>query len=264
MIISPPQVRRTSDGVAVGCCGWGDPRARYFAHFPVIELQTTFYELPSPALALKWRGAAPQRFQFCMKAWQLITHTPSSPTYRRLRSAVSRAEHNLFGSFRPTEQVWLAWQRTTEIARAVQASVILFQCPASFTPDAGNVRNFRAFFARVRSDGWRLAWEPRGDWPAGLIRDLCSEFDLLHCVDPFRNQSVYGRSVYWRLHGRSGYAYRYSDDELQWLRDHVHMSTAEGREPIYVLFNNMSMVPDALRFQASLIGTGRNQRMPRS
>lgn len=230
-------------------------KARYFTHFPVVELQQTFYEPPSVELATKWRALAPEHFQFCIKAWQLITHTPASPTYRRLRSRLSPNEHDLVGSFRPTEQVWLAWQRTLEIARALRARIILFQCPASFNPTREHVQNFRSFFAEVRVPDHLLAWEPRGDWPPELVRDLCQEFNLLHCVDPFKNESVLGSPLYWRLHGRGGYSYRYSDDELHQLRVQLLANVNTHRGPVYVFFNNVWMKDDALRFQ-SLMQTG--------
>ena len=76
----------------VGCCGWTEAQSRYLTNFRTIELQTTFYEPPTSAVAKRWRSQAPPGFRFCMKAWQLITHTPSSPTYRRLRAGVSPEE----------------------------------------------------------------------------------------------------------------------------------------------------------------------------
>jgi uncharacterized protein YecE (DUF72 family) len=232
--------------IQVGCCGWREARARYFEHFPVVELQDPFYEMPGPALAAKWRESAPPGFRFCLKAWQLITHTPASPTYRRLKSKVSASERGLYGSFRPTEQVRLAWERTAEVARALDAAVVLFQCPASFGPTEENVRNFRSFFAGVERGGSRLAWEPRGTWPAELVRALCAEFEVAHCVDPFAGTSVYGSIVYWRLHGRGGFNDVYTDEELSWLAGETRH---ESRE-VYVLFNNLAMAKDARRLQA--------------
>src|SRR5947209_7942616 len=111
----------------IGCCGWSQAKSQYLANFQTVELQSTFYEPPSLALASKWRALAPASFHYCLKAWQLITHTPASPTYRKLKSKISSAEHDLVGSFRPTEQVILAWERTAEIAQALNARVVLFQ-----------------------------------------------------------------------------------------------------------------------------------------
>jgi len=133
----------------VGCCGWPEGKAKYFAHFPVVELQSTFYEPPSLALAEKWRALAPPEFQFCMKAWQVITHAPSSPTYRKLKSRFSPNEQELLGSFQPTEQVGLAWERTIAVARALRATIVILQCPKSFEPNSQNVRNLRQFLSAL-------------------------------------------------------------------------------------------------------------------
>ena len=82
----------------VGCCGWTEAQARYVVDFPVIEIQTTFYYPPAISVARRWRATAPAQFIFCMKAWQLITHTPASPTYRRLRSPIAESEADMVGA----------------------------------------------------------------------------------------------------------------------------------------------------------------------
>jgi uncharacterized protein YecE (DUF72 family) len=235
----------------VGCCGWTEAQARYVAAFRTIELQTTFYQPPASAVARRWKALAPPEFHFCMKAWQLITHTPSSPTYRRLKSPVSPSEAELFGSFRPTEQVWLAWERTREIASIVDARVIVFQCPKSFLPTRENIRNLSRFFHEIDRDGRTLAWEPRGrDWNPKLVRSLCQESNLIHCVDPFESEPVYGDALYWRLHGKGGYRYRYTEADLAELAAKLRAS-ADLPGPNYVLFNNMYSGEDSRRFLAS-------------
>lgn len=234
----------------MGCCGWTEAQARYVTDFSTIEIQTTFYEPPAPAVAKRWKLRAPPEFHFCMKAWQLITHTSSSPTYRRLKSGVSPEERDLFGSFRPTEQVWLAWERTREIAAALGARVIVFQCPKSFLPTRENTCNLSTFFRTIERDHRTLAWEPRGDdWLPELIRDLCAENNLIHCVDPFQSDSVYGDSLYWRLHGKAGYRYSYTDQDLAELEAKLR-ARAFLHGPKYVMFNNIFSRQDASRFAA--------------
>ncbi len=234
----------------VGCCGWTEAHARYVRDFTTIELQTTFYDPPSVTVARRWRAEAPPEFRFCMKAWQLITHTPASPTYRRLKAPVSPTERDLYGSFRSSEQVWLAWQRTKEIAEILRAEIIVFQCPKSFLPTRENIRNLTAFFQHIDRGHCALAWEPRGDdWSAGLIRDLCAENKLVHCVDPFQSTPVYGDFLYWRLHGRSGYRYRYTDEDLTMLDVKLQVH-AQVPGPNYCLFNNIYSKQDAMRFCA--------------
>ncbi|PWH17991.1 MAG: DUF72 domain-containing protein [Ardenticatenia bacterium] len=243
---SPPQ-----GAVWVGCCGFPKARATYYRHFQVVEIQQTFYQLPEIATAQRWRTEAPPEFIFTMKAWQLITHEPDSPTYRRSGIAAPEQLLGRCGSFRPTPEVEEAWTRTLQIARAVRAQVVVFQCPARFTPTAEHVSHLRAFFQHIERDNLVLAWEPRGDWPDELVRSLCRELDLIHCVDPFQRQPVYATLAYFRLHGRTGYRYQFTDDDLRQLDDWCRQHTS-----VYCLFNNVAMWEDALRFQ-QMIGRTR-------
>jgi len=230
----------------LGLCGWNGSQASYFEEFDSIEIQSTFYDPPSLPVARKWRATAPPHFQFCIKAWQLITHRGSCPTYRRLRSPLSVEDREAVGSFRPTGQVWQAWLRTLDFAHAVDAPVILFQCPKSFLPTSENLINLSAFFRRVSRRPFRLAFEPRGEmWTGDIVRDLCAEHNLLHCVDPFETTSVYGDVRYWRLHGRGSYSYRYTDADLAALKKRL----LKQPQPGYLMFNNFSSKQDALRFR---------------
>jgi uncharacterized protein YecE (DUF72 family) len=234
----------------IGCCGWAGAQAQYFSQFSVIEIQSTFYDPPAAKVAARWRALAPPDFEFCLKAWQLITHPCSSPTYRRLRGFLSPGRRQLCGFFQDTEEVWDAWKRTLEIAETVRASVILFQCPASFKATPGNIENLSRFFQKIGPQSFRLAWEPRGPWPCEVVRDLCAEHTLIHCVDPFTDRSQYGGVVYWRLHGKGSYSYRYSDEDLAQLKRLLYQTQAQ--DPAYLLFNNVSMKSDAERLMGLL------------
>lgn len=233
----------------VGCCGFRKARATYYRHFSVVEVQRTFYKPPRVETARRWREEAPPEFIFTVKAWQLITHPATSPTYRKAGLEIPTERRHLYGGFRWTAEVREAWERTREIARALQAPVVLFQCPARFTPTSEHIAAMRAFFEQVERGGLTFAWEPRGEWPQDLVAALCRELDLIHCVDPFVHLPVTEEIAYFRLHGIGGYRYRYSDADLRqvlaWSR---RFGTA------YVLFNNVSMWEDALRFQALVCG----------
>jgi len=162
-----------------------------------------------------------------------------------LRRPLSVSDRNAVGAFRPTEQVSTAWQRSLALARALNARVILFQCPKSFLPTSENLVNFSNFFRHLDHEGFHLAWEPRGEaWVSDIVRKLCAEHDLIHCVDPFESGSVYGTVRYWRLHGRGAYSYKYTDADLVLLQRML----AKGSEPTYIMFNNFSSKVDALRF----------------
>ena len=228
--------------VKIGCCGFVMSQRGYFKLFNHLEIQQTFYQLPRLQTAEKWRYIAPSGFEYTMKVWQLITHETTSPTYRRLGKKIPASKAHRYGRFQPTAEVMEAWDRTAMFAGALGAKVVLFQCPASFRPNKVNVGNMKEFFARIDRQGLQLAWEPRGVWPAELIGELCQDLQLIHCVDPFKNSPVYGEFQYFRLHGITGYSYRYTDEDLQRLRIWVQ------EKPTYLFFNNNRMKDDALRF----------------
>src|SRR5919108_1405557 len=235
---------RASGSLHVGCCGWAGSQADYFQKFSVIEVQQTFYQPPRLETLARWREKKPPEFEFTLKAWQLITHEPPSPTYKRLKLSIPQERARHYGSFRPTEEVYAAWRTTLDCARALGACIVLFQCPASFTPSDEHIENLRDFFAAAHRDAndLVLAWEPRGKWSENVVQALCTELHIIHAVDPFVQQPVTSRSRYFRLHGIGGYKYSYSDVDLDRLAGWCRGGT-------YVMFNNKSMAQDALRFR---------------
>jgi len=213
---------------------------------PAVEVQHTFYQPPQIQTLEKWRAEAPSEFEFTIKAWQLITHQSSSPTYQRLKRTLAEDEKAQSGSFRPSSIVREAWEVTRACARALQTKTILFQCPASLQPTKENIGNIRRFFKKLgaESEGLNFAWEPRGGWPRGVVTDLCTELDLWHVVDPFKERTVTPERSYFRLHGRGGWRYSYEDGELEELA-----SMLPPNAESYVFFNNVKMGEDAMRFK---------------
>jgi len=230
----------------VGCCGFPQARLTYYKTFPMVELQRTFYQLPRVKTALKWRHEAPPHFEFTLKAWQLITHRPSSPTYKRLSHPIPERQKEAYGSFKPTQEVLKAWKETLEVAKALEAEIVVFQTPSTFGPGPKNISNMRAFFESVDRNGLQLAWEPRGQWDAEEAGQICRDLDLLHVVDPFQGREKAGSIIYWRLHGMENFRHRYTDRELSKL---VTMLKKSKKKKAYVLFNNIYMWEDSQRFR---------------
>lgn len=238
--------------IKVGLCGFSMSMAEYPRHFPVVEVQQTFYEPPSDKVLSGWRSNLPAGFEVTIKAWQLITHESNSPTYRRLKQPLGSRERAMCGGFRDSRVVREALTRTLACAALVNASTVVFQCPASFRPDADTVQRLRFFFSSIanplRPAALRYGWEPRGPaWTqnASLAHSLCEELGLTYVVDPFVTppRASGGAPVYLRLHGTTGARHVYSDAELQQLAD-------SAPPDAYVMFNNIPRVSDALRFLA--------------
>ena len=246
----------------VGTCGWSvkGGRKAYFERFKVIEVQKTFYRLPKLGTLEEWRREAPEGFEFTVKAWQVITHPPSSPTWRRAGIKVGEGEEDKYGYFRPTDVNFEAWERVKEACRALKAKICVFQTPPSFSFSKENSENVRAFFGSIDRGGLLLAWEPRGDWyqHETELRRLLEEVELIHVVDPLRRRPlIIGDICYFRLHGLGGrevnYRYKYSSTDLRRLLDFLgSLKCSEA----YVLFNNIYMAEDASSLKQIAIKEG--------
>ena len=241
--------------IKVGICGFARSQDIVFTNLRLLEVQKTFYKPMLKSTAEKWRMRAPKDFEFTLKAWQLITHEPTSPTYRKSKLKIAEHEWNKYGFFRPTDKVFEAWEVTNEIRKELDAKIVVFQCPASFKESEENINNMRNFFRSInnRRDIQKI-WEQRGKWSKNTIRKLCAELDLIHCVDPFADDPLTPAGfAYFRLHGsppgKRMYRYTYKKEDLKELYERC---MNKNFSEVYVLFNNNTMYGDALRFKELL------------
>jgi len=240
--------------VKVGCCGFPISQKEYYKEFNCVEINSTFYQIPSLKSATKWKKEAKNLnpdFEFIIKAWQIITHKCSSFTYRRLKEKFGNIQN--YGFFSPTEEVFTAWERTKNFALELGCKKILFQTPSSFTPEDKNLKNLYNFFKKINRDrkkhNFDFIIEVRGEkWDKKIITKVCKDLNLIHCVDPLYAEAYYGYYKYYRLHGlhignKLDYNYTFSDEEL----DKVLKMC--DKDLNYVMFNNSTMYEDAKRFR---------------
>ena len=81
--------------ISLGCAGWDykdwvgpfypKPLERYnhlefySKFFDIIEINSTFYNIPNKVTVSNWNNQVPQDFKFIVKVWQKITHNLNDP-----------------------------------------------------------------------------------------------------------------------------------------------------------------------------------------
>jgi uncharacterized protein YecE (DUF72 family) len=219
--------------IKVGCCGYPVSMRKYYEVFSLVELNNTFYQYPKILTVEKWRREAPVNFEFTVKAHQDITHR------FRLKVEPSTIE---------------AFSRMKEICRVLKSKILLFQTPPSFQPE--KLDDAVHFFQKIAWQDLKLVWETRGEiWDSSETRrklaDKLRTIHVSHVTDPFITMPAFVTEItYFRLHGLGErmYYYQYMDSDLEKLYKIV-LSFQKSSEEVYVLFNNLAMFDDAMRFQ---------------
>lgn len=273
--------------IRVGTCSWTDrtmvaawyppkvksaeARLRYYAdRFDTVEVDSTYYGLPSERNSELWAERTPPGFTFHIKAFGMITRHGIKPEQLppALRSAYE-LELDRYGrvvrpsvELRETAFSWFS-EALTPLREAGKLGLVLLQFPPYFTAEPRN-REYILRAARLLAPD-RVAVEFRhASWVLDeeLARTLSflTENGLTYvCVDEPRLDSptvlppiaaVTAATAYIRFHGRNAatwnakvglaadrFRYLYSEAELaEWTAPIKRL--AEETETTYVLFNN--------------------------
>jgi uncharacterized protein YecE (DUF72 family) len=216
--------------------GLGKPRwlAHYARFFGTVEVNASFYRLPSENAFRGWYGGSPPGFVFALKASRLITH------YRRLVNVAEALE------------VFFARARLL----GEKLGPILYQLPPDFARDDARLD---AFLAQLPADLRHVVEFRHGSWFDDGVFDLLARrgvgfcvMDLVHLKSP---QVATASTVYVRFHGATGvYSGPYGEAEMKrWAG--VLKNLGAGRAEVFAYFNNDSQahaVRDALSLQAAL------------
>ncbi|MEA3199256.1 MAG: hypothetical protein QOE90_684 [Thermoplasmata archaeon] len=203
------------------------PRKDWFAHyaerFGAVEINNTFYRLPTRDLVARWREAAPPGFTYAFKASRYITHRKkllpggSHPDAARdLLDALAGAGPRL--------------------------GPVLFQLPPQMKRDDARLR---AFLARLPQRGdVRYAFEFRhASWYAEDVYDLLGEHGVAFCMHdwpdaPTPRDVVTAGLVYVRFHGvERAYAGLYGPRRLAPWRARIARWRDAGHD-VFAFFNN--------------------------
>ncbi|MGH9890699.1 MAG: DUF72 domain-containing protein, partial [bacterium] len=156
-----------SHGLRIGTASWTDKtllepglfyptgmssaaeRLRFYAeHFPIVEVDSTYYGLPSEKNSELWVERTPEDFIFNVKAFSLMTQHPATskglPKDLRelIPNDVAEAKKRFYPRDLPTEVVDGSWERFLAALRPLQQAsklgAILFQFPEWFPPSREN------------------------------------------------------------------------------------------------------------------------------
>lgn len=187
----------------------------YAQHFATVELNVSFYRIPSQEAFRSWAHRTPPGFKFSVKGPKLITH--------RLK---------LEGVDGVLQQFTTAYRSLGD-----RLAVVLWQLPPRFNCDPARLRSFLAKLP----DTERHAFEFRDEsWFCEPVYDALREARASFCwADQPRPTPVAITSdlVYIRRHGPGGHRSRYDISELRTLADTVRKLLDDGSD-VYVYFNN--------------------------
>jgi uncharacterized protein YecE (DUF72 family) len=198
----------------------------YAEHFDTVEVNSSFYRVPSPEMTRKWAERTPRNFEFSLKLYQKFTH----PEMFLKSTGKDPADIDMadVDEFR---------RAIDPIAAAGKLGALLAQFPASFKNEA-NSRGYLEWLLAAFKD-YRIAVELRhrsfSDDPESTL-ELLSQFgaalvqidepkfrfsirqNLLPNVDTFYYMRLHGRNAQqWWSHEKSEdrYNYDYSENELK-------------------------------------------------
>jgi len=219
--------------IHIGCSGWNYrhwrgrfypaelPVKRWFAHyatvFDTVEINNSFYRLPTAETFAAWRDQAPEGFRYAVKAGRFLTHQKKlKDAAEPLARFLDRARH-LDDRLGP----------------------ILYQLPPRWQFDRDRLLNFLDLLPRDLQHVFEFR-EP--SWMTDEVLALLDERSISFCTHDIADLAVPRRAtgpiVYVRFHGPSGRYYgRYDETVLEGCWRRMESEAARGRD-IYAYFNN--------------------------
>jgi uncharacterized protein YecE (DUF72 family) len=276
------------DNILIGSASWTDKtliacgrfyppeaksaeaRLRYYAsQFPVVEVDSSYYGMPSPLNAQLWAQRTPEHFVFNVKAFRLFTGHQTSPDvlHKDIQQALGPgAPKTLYYKDMPQEILQELWRRFSEALEPLRQAGKLGAVHFQFAPWLLRNREGHAHVAEcvARMEGYLLSVEFRnrtwfeGDHAAGTLafeRELGVVHTIVDGPQGFANcvpcvwDVTHPDLALVRLHGRnqgtwnvksaassSRFDYWYSQEELAAIVPEIRKVAAKAAK-VHVIFN---------------------------
>jgi uncharacterized protein YecE (DUF72 family) len=194
----------------------------YATYFNTVELNVTFYRLPTKKAFESWYMRTPSQFLFSIKGSRFITHI------KRLKDC--------------QEPLALFLDRASCLKEKL--GVILWQLPPRFKVDLKRLEEFFLLISKIPiSKKIPHAFEFRDDsWFCSQVFMILERFNFSFCISHGSGipmmEKITSNIIYLRLHGgKLLYGSNYSENELKnWAKK--IQSWKENGKIIFVYFNN--------------------------
>jgi uncharacterized protein YecE (DUF72 family) len=190
----------------------------YKQTFSTVEINNSFYRLPSPDVFRSWRTESPADFLFVVKASRFITHN------KKLKD--------------PEESIKRFFANVRYLKEKL--GPILFQLPPSWKINAERLEAF----LHVLPKKYRYVFEFRNStWYDDEIISLLKKHNCAFCIYELAGHSspayVTADFVYVRLHGPGDAKYQgsYTEKQLKEWAEQCHEWQREGHD-VFVFFDN--------------------------
>ncbi|WP_078579278.1 DUF72 domain-containing protein [Salipaludibacillus agaradhaerens] len=251
--------------INIGLSGWGDHHTlyegltsvakkleAYAGHFPIVELDSSFYAIPPERNIMKWLNETPPTFQFIVKAYQGMTGHQRGDI-----------------PFDTKEEMFTAFNTAIKpLKEAGKLAGVLCQFPPWFDCQRKHVDYLRVVRQQLSEFDAILEFRHQS-WYDGVMKektlDYMKEDNWIHSICdepqagersiPFVPVTTHSKKAFVRFHGRNVAAWTKPVKGQEWrdvryLYDYSHHELAELAEQIkkiaasvpntYVIFNNNS------------------------
>jgi uncharacterized protein YecE (DUF72 family) len=214
----------------------------YVTQFPTVEINNTFYRLPTLNAVRGWRDKAPPGFIYAVKGSRFITHMKK---LTKLDGAVKRY-----------------FERIKELKK--KTGVVLWQLPPFLKKDANRLERFHEILPK----GYRYAVEFRHpSWLDEEIFSILRKYRVAHAsvssLAMPMELTVTTDFLYIRFHGlKGGSAHDYTRAELEPWAAHIREHAKEGKA-VNAYFNNDVNVraPENAKMLMEMVGSAAVESM---
>ncbi len=221
----------------IGAGGWdyfsiphGDRLKAYATAYDFVEVNSTYYRLPSLPTVASWRRRVPPGFEFsvrCLRDVAELHRLESTPKTVRIIDSMEK------------------------ICRHLRASVLTMLIPRALVGDKELVPKLNKFLSTISLARTRIAIEFRGGEPTEDALKTLHDHDAAHSVDiSTEDPKVESSILYSRLFGKGKEnVYEFYDSEL---RDIAAKASGPKFEKSILAFHGVRMYRDAARLKTFL------------